>query len=305
MKLKLFLKFFLFVIISGFLLSCSKTLYDSSWQNRTVIADGISREWKIPLRYYDYKSKLQYTVTNDTVNLYICIRACDEFSQMKMIRAGMQIWIDTSARKKELTGLFFPLANLSDGEYKKHSFNRDTSKIRTPSFQKPDSKNIRRRYERQPKEMQLKGFKPPIGGTVFLKNDYGIIANIDWDSIGVMTYEAIIPFSTFFKNRLTAKDSTKLFDLTIKIPAIAATDTHRGADGSRRGEGGMSDESGMSGNGAMSGQSGMRQGGMGGMHNGGMHHESGNPQGDSGEMNEANTITLRIKLAVKPKAVIE
>lgn len=290
MKLKPFLKLFLIIFITGFLFSCSKTIYDSSWQSKKVTADGISREWEIPLRYYDYNSKLQYTVTNDTSNLYICIRACDEISQKKIIRAGMQIWIDTSGKKKEVTGILFPLANLSNGEYKKHSSYRDSSETKTPLFQKTDSKSIKRRYDRQPKEIQLVGFKPPIEGTVFLKNGFGIIANIDWDSIGVMTYEAIIPFRTFYKNQLTAKDSTKLFDVTIKIPAIALTNTQRGGDAGMRGG------SDMRGGNGMSGGSGMHGGGR-----GGMHSENGNSQGASGEMNEPNTIHIWIKLALKPK----
>jgi len=306
MKPKHYLPFFLLIILSGFLPSCSKTIYDSSWQNKPVTADGMAKEWTLPLRYYDYKSKLQYTVTNDTSNLYICIRACDEFSQMKIIKAGMQVWIDTSGKNKLVTGIWFPLANLSNGEYKKHSAFRDTSMSGTPSFQKPDSKSIKRRYERQPKEMQLVGFKPPVVGTVFLKNEFGIVANLDWDSIGIMTYEAIIPFKTFYKSHLTPKDSTKLFDLTIKIPAIASPFTQRNSgegmqesDG-MRGSNGMRGDNGMRGGSGMPGGSGMHGGN--GMHGGsGMHSGYGNPQGDSGEMNEMNLIPIRIRLAIKPK----
>ena len=40
MKPKHYLPFFLLIILSGFLPSCSKTIYDSSWQNKPVTADG-------------------------------------------------------------------------------------------------------------------------------------------------------------------------------------------------------------------------------------------------------------------------
>ena len=63
--------------------------------------------------------------------------------------------------------------------------------------------------------MQLTGFKPPIGGITPLQNEYGISANISWDSKGIMNYQAIIPFNTFCKNALSESGSKRIFSVSI------------------------------------------------------------------------------------------
>ena len=111
MKPGYLIKFFLSILGTGLLFSCSKTIYENAWESRNLKADITSNEWDKPLRYYDTDSRLQYNVTNDSVNLYVCIRATDQQSQLKIIRSGMQLWIDTIGKKKNQTGIFYPLAS--------------------------------------------------------------------------------------------------------------------------------------------------------------------------------------------------
>src|SRR5438876_522138 len=107
MSIKTLLPLFLLALLS----SCSKTIYDNVWQSKPVTVDGNSKEWEIPLRFYDSKSKLQYIVTNDSSNMYVCIRVTDERLQAKIMNAGMSVWIDTTGKNKQQVGITFPLGS--------------------------------------------------------------------------------------------------------------------------------------------------------------------------------------------------
>jgi hypothetical protein len=114
--------------------------------------------------------------------------------------------------------------------------------------------------------VELVGFKPPLSGTQsLLETPGGISAAISIDSLGVMSYEAVIPFSSFFKDELTATDSNRVFSYRIKISPLPAPIAHSGG-----GEGGR----------GMGGGSGMSHGGGGGM--GGGHHGGGGQGGGMG-----------------------
>src|SRR5262245_2166580 len=93
------------VIASG----CTKTLYPSRWQPAPVIADGNASEWSLPLQYYDNDTKLNYAFSNDTKNLYLCIRVGDDKEQMTMLRSGFTIWLDTEGKKNKTTVFTYPL----------------------------------------------------------------------------------------------------------------------------------------------------------------------------------------------------
>ena len=91
--------------------SCSsqQPVYKSLWQVKDFTSAD-NKELQEPLRFYDKKSKLQYSITNDNKNMYICIKATDEQSQMKIIHAGMQINIDTTGKGGQQIGISFPIA---------------------------------------------------------------------------------------------------------------------------------------------------------------------------------------------------
>lgn len=296
-----FYNLFLFIFISGFIFSCTKLVYNNLWQSRPVNADGNLEEWHLPLRYYDSKSRLQYTITNDSVNLYICMCATDQQTQQKIIHAGMQIWIDTTGTKRQQTGIFYPLAAV---QHKKYSFEDDSVKTKSWQFNKHDENSMKDRYAKRPQEMQLVGFKQPIGGITQLHNDYGISAILDWDSTGNMNYEALIPFRTFYKNFIFTSDTNKIFLITIVIPSLSG----QPGNSKQREEGGHKYRE--------TGNDEMRENGMG--HEGGYGNEGWNGReghrhgydeednrgnsGSSFSMSQTSTIKIKIRLATVLKS---
>jgi hypothetical protein len=81
-----------------------------------------------------------------------------------------------------------------------------------------------------------------------------------------MNYEAVIPFSTFYRDKLVPSDSNRIFNFQIKINPVPGSNNGSGnSEGSRGGGmrgGGMGGGGGMRG-GGMGGGGGMRGGGMG------------------------------------------
>ena len=98
------------IIVSIILLAgCGKTIYPASWQATQIKVDGNLNDWSLPLQYYDEDSKLNYSFSNDDTNLYIGIRAVDIQTQLKMIKGGMNVWIDLAGKKSEVVGIRYPL----------------------------------------------------------------------------------------------------------------------------------------------------------------------------------------------------
>ncbi len=298
---KLFYKKIIAVCLGLFILSsCTHYIYisRSPWQANNIVPDGKPIEWTIPLKYYDEKSKLQFAVTNDYQNLYFCIRATEEQTQTKMLRAGMQIWIDTTGKNEHRVGILFPIASwIRKNEAGEEGQNKT---------EKHDISGFKNRFLNEYREMSLSGFKPPINGMNPIKSSHGIITSINWDSIGIMTYEAVIPFKTFYKDSISSSDSLKLMGISIVLNALPMQQG-RGEGGGRQNGGGDMGGGGMDGGGMNGG--GMGGGGMGGggMHSGGGGghgggHHGGGGGGDSqgsAYLFETNTINKIFQLAVK------
>jgi len=197
------------------LTSCSpKLIYKSQWQSAPVIIDGSVSEYQ-DFRFYNKETKMFYSLYNDNANLYVCLKTNDEAMQMKIMKVGMEIWIDTLEKSKEQNGILFPLA-------KGNSINMDGMKPQTNhEKQKPDFNTVKNNFFLEQNFMILVGFKNTTKGLTSLEDKSGIKVKINWDSTNSMIYEAIIPFITFYKESLSNIDSTKFFTLTLNINAFS------------------------------------------------------------------------------------
>src|ERR1035437_9320957 len=245
------------------LVSCTHYVYiaRSPWQSNTIVVDGKPTEWPTPLKYYDDKSKLQYAVTNDKENLYLCIKATEEQTQIKILRAGLQIWIDTTGKNEHRVGVLFPMANAKQ-RFDQPQTPKETNAEENQGERKPRKKQdinvLRGNFLKEYKEMQLSGFNPPINGMNPIQSTYGIVVSVNWDTIGIMTYEAVIPFKTFYKDAVSLSDSLKCMGISIVLNALPSPS---GGGGHSGGGGG--------GHGGGMGGGGMGAGGMGGRGMGG------------------------------------
>jgi hypothetical protein len=195
-------------------------IYKSQWQKDKILIDGKATEWHTPLNFYDNKSKLQYTVTNDDTNLYVCIRATEQQTQMKMFAAGMEILIDTSGglnkNQQQFPSILFPQGRKKIDENSMEESTRN---------QNPDAGSLKAQRLLEFNNMKLIGFKPPINDGIYpIKNNYNISVSIDSDNDRIVTYEAVIPFKTFYKNSLSSADSSKIINVSIILNALPLPD---------------------------------------------------------------------------------
>ena len=223
----------------------------------------------------------------------MCVIADDMQKQMRFFRAGFEVWIDTLGKSKKHTGILFPVP----AKQPKGAFTKDSVSLKQLiQMRKPDNQSLKSRFGSSLKEMKLVGFKAPINGLTPLNNNSGISAGIDWDKLGVMTYEAVIPFKTFYKAILSPADNAKVFSVTLVIPAIAGMSSSGGSSvtpGSEMGAGGSRGGAG----GGGGGRSGGGRSGGGFSKYGGFSNDSSGSNGSS----ESTFITVKFKPAVAPK----
>jgi len=295
----------LFVIF--IFISCSREIYNSSsWQSKKFIADGNLTEWPNPLRFYDQESGINYSISNDHNNMYFCCNISNEFMQMKILRSGLEFGIDTLGKKSFSVSIKYPAGILPENQPR----TKTNAEPRTGPSQKPDRSAFKLKLLSEATEIQLTGFKPALGKIIYLPdpNKTGLSAAISFDANGTMNYESVIPFSTFYKNKLAPSDSNKVFNFRIKINPVADSNNSPGNGNGMRGGGSRS--GGMGGGGMRGG--GMRGGNMGGgdmgggmgggrgMRGGGMN--GGRMSGGNGYQSNANSLTkttIKLKLAYR------
>jgi hypothetical protein len=313
---KKLLTFILIGIISFFVGCSPKAAFQTSWQTKPVTVDGDPSEWFIPLRFYDADTKLNYTLSNDDEKIYLCVRIVDELSQAKVIRNGLNIWFDTLAKRNKACGILFPVPDKGADEYQTDGGSGGGGGHHSGGKRGGgDVDAVKKKFLRQANQMQLLGFKKGIPDYLAPENEYGINVSINWDVNNIMIYEAAIPFKTFYKPALVAKDSLRNFDFSITIHGFPAPEkkddgsSSSGGGGGGMGGGGGGMGGGMPGGGGMGG--GMGGGGMGGGGGrggggmgggGGRGGGGGGMRGASAEVNpmyETNSFWVKVRLSAK------
>ena len=281
----------LIVLTFVYLFSCSgsKPVVKSLWYNKDINFDIRSSEIQKTKLFLDAKSKILYNVYNDKINLYLCALAGENQVQTKILRAGLQIIIDTSGKaetKSKVVCLTYPLIDEDE-----------TGNIQPElrSGGKHDWKARRSEFLLSHTDMKLSGFKSPINDMLPLKNNYGINVSVDWDSINNMYYLVKLPFKTFYKDSLSATDSSKVFTISIISNGLPRPDFSKrmnNEDNTGEMPGGME-------GGGRGGMHGGGRGSFGGGHYGGGHRQNGGNEGSSSRENlfETNKIVVNFKLA--------
>ena len=217
-----------------------KAMYQSAWQTTSVKADGDASEWRLPLRFYDSDTKLNYTLSNDNEKIYLCVRIVDELSQAKIIRNGLNIWFDTLAKKNKQCGILYPVPNVNAEDNQDGNGSSGSGSGRGSRHGNSDVDMVKNKFLRQANQMQLIGFKKGVPDYLASGNEYGVDVSINWDKNNIMIYEAVIPFKTFFRPSLVAKDSLRNFDFSMTIhgfPAPEKKDDSGSSGGSGVGHG--------------------------------------------------------------------
>lgn len=222
------------VLISGTILftGCAHKLApEGHYQDTPVVADGSPDDWSLPLRFSNENYTLQYNVTNDSKNIYICVLSRDEATQLRMLRAGMTIYFDPKGDKNKEIGLHFPLRKQSDPEGGRIRYNgagNDRSVAKEELLLQSDFYGTTGFSAIENGQFGVADPKSPFQVTMKLRNQ---------DSL--LVYEVVIPVKNILGMDLSARSARKNFSVGIVLnPVLSPGGHNRGARPSFGGGGG-------------------------------------------------------------------
>lgn len=254
------------ILACVFLANCSPKLApEGHYQDSPVTADGNPADWKLPLRFSNAGFTMQYNVTNDGRNLYVCVSSGDVSTQLRMLRSGMTLYFDPKGEKSKDISIHFPIQKRPEpGGYRSRgngSGGYDPAAHMQELVLQSDYYNTTGFTGMENGQFALTDQKSPIRLAIKLNSD---------DSL--LVYEAVIPL----KDLLGPDGITKAEKRNLSVGVfIDATPAMGGGGGPRPGMG-----------------MGMRGMGMGMRGTGGGRRYGGG--GGQGQKEDANWYTFRL-----------
>ncbi len=197
--------------------------------------DGKTADWPEKFPYYDKGNKVNYLISNDDRNIYLCIRTYDPVSQQKIMRAGVTIQFTAGTKGRNKATITYPMkAQLASA----------TPSPNASSGQQPRQggrASSRDEVIKQCTDMKVKGLAS-LNGTVPVKNDAGVKAAFSWEAERLLSYEMAVPLSELFGSELNEENLEAPIEVRITIlPVIQAkpggTGVSSGGGGGRGGGG--------------------------------------------------------------------
>jgi len=205
-------KIFASIVFASLLsLSCGSSKHSKSklmpgtWQSTPIVIDGDSKDWPSPYPNYDAKALVAYATSNDKENLYITMETGDEKTQLKILKQGMTVSIDTGGKKNADFHIGFPLQNDNDPlEMPKHEEGRSQSQgLKTG---KQLDQNIKKSAA-SANQFSLDGFINCNGGFMASQTTpCGIKVAVSIDEYKELVWEAVIPFKAIYDRTSITSD---------------------------------------------------------------------------------------------------
>ncbi|MCW3128227.1 MAG: hypothetical protein JWO03_3885 [Bacteroidetes bacterium] len=250
---------FLFAVAISMSLTATAQDAMSVWTDQPIAIDGKANEWPAFFRFYAPGTKFQFDVLNDKTNLYVCVRATEVDAQARLMHSGLTLWFDVSGKKKQKTGLSFPVKLEHGGG--------EGAIVETTRSRGQDNgagQSLRNRVNRLRERVLLSQSMikpislPGISDQMLpLTNSNGLTVAYGWDSLDILFVEYQVPLALIYGHPATADDMKKPLGFGLVSGAMDAPERHGGGGGG----GGMGNNAGMSGSGSGRGMGG-RPGGM-------------------------------------------
>lgn len=220
------------ITATALMCGCSPRLYYKSvWRSAPITADGNLEEWTLPLKYYDPASKSSFSISNDDINLYLCIEVTDHEAINGLVERGLRIWLDTTGKKKRVTGILCPLPHVkTDRELPQHKvsggwmpggYNRNPTKNVNLPADTSKRESVRTRFLNSVKRIHVTGFNTIANGILNLPDSSsGIDIGVSWDEPNKMIYEISIPLISFYHPLSRAADTVKKIGITFNFTSV-------------------------------------------------------------------------------------
>jgi hypothetical protein len=211
------------------------TAMPGTWQAEPITIDGDSKDWPSPYPNYDSKSMVAYATSNDRTNLYITMETGDEIAQLKILRQGMTVSIDTSGGRQTPFNINYPLLNDSDplelpnAEGLQHMSQQFKARL----YKQAETAN----------QFSLDGFPACNGGFLATQTaPCGVKVRMRIDEYKQLVWEAQVPFKAIFgTDELPAAYAHKPISVCFAVKGLhrASPKGDNSTDASQNGMGGM------------------------------------------------------------------
>lgn len=202
----------LFMVISN-----ASPVTDSTAKISHVL-DGNISEWQIEKFETDKDTHVQYGVDHDAANLYMAVKINDPRLQMKLMVQGMFMYIDKKGKKREGTGIAFPVKRAGGGFQGGGGRSRDGE----GGGQRPDPKEMREQLASTMVFLKTFGFEnQDQEKTQLIVVPGGISVAFDWNEANEMFIEYQVPLAMIGE---PASLHTKPIGIGWKIGAVSTLD---------------------------------------------------------------------------------
>lgn len=193
-----------------------KDFVAGTWQATAISVDGDNRDWPSPYPNYDSKSRIAYTSSNDRKFIYITMETGDELTQIKILKAGMTVSVDTGTNRKQEFAIKYPMENTG----------LDTDIPAAGASTKAEAMGLTRKMNQiigkgidQANQFSLDGFSGCDGGFMIAQaNPCGIKLKARIDEYKELVWEAAIPVKIIFgKDSLTVAEAGKAMNICFHI----------------------------------------------------------------------------------------
>jgi hypothetical protein len=160
------------------------------------VLDGSTAEWPDEKFEKDKETEIRYAVDNDKQTLFLALRIPATNTQMKIMRQGMNLYIDLKGKKKEGRGIEFPVKSEGGG----FSSDAPDNRQNTDRQRVADMIAMRSSMALNLIFMKLFGFSDaePQKQGLQIENSANIL--FSWDSSNVMHIEYAIPLNMLDEN---------------------------------------------------------------------------------------------------------
>jgi uncharacterized membrane protein YgcG len=215
-----------------FLVGCSPKIYPvGKFQSSPIVIDGNAIDWELPLRFVSEKEGLRYSITNDNENIYVCVASDFMPTQMRMLRAGISIYVDIKGQEGKSMGVNFPFMDRNQ-----------QSNLRKGNA---NNENIKKLALTESNRYKSFGFLNNANGVYELAEINPIKMGVNYDINDILIIESKIPIKLFHDKELNAQNAPNI-SVGVELNSLTGGQASRGGQmgggggGMRGGGGGMS-----------------------------------------------------------------
>lgn len=185
-----------FLLLHAFLFSNAQTNNLITSRNSAIKIDGETSDWVGYSSNYNEISKSSYIIINDPHRVYFLFKFSEKASQMKVLRAGLEINIDTIGKNNFPISVIFPF---SIDRLNNDLYSHSVTGIK-PTMDFEDNKE---RLINKSNNIRLIGFNSGFSDVMINKNNtLNVEACIKFNSQNELILEMSIPIKLFFESKI-------------------------------------------------------------------------------------------------------